>query len=182
MCALESQQETLTTPRLRLRRLRRADAALIHLYASDARVARMTATIPHPNPPGWAEAFIARVTGATSTETVWAMDAGAEGGNGLLGLISLKSMGEGVAEIAYWVAPAFWNAGYASEAVDAIAGWAFEQGFAALNAQVFQDNVAAARVLTRAGFGYIGAGEAYAVARGGMMPTFEYRRSLRDAR
>ena len=33
-------------------------------------------------------------------------------------MIGLKPSGEGVAEIGYWVAPAFWNTGYASEAVE----------------------------------------------------------------
>ena len=52
-------QPELRTPRLRLRPLRRADAGLIELYASDAKVARMTARIPHPYPAGAAEAYAA---------------------------------------------------------------------------------------------------------------------------
>ena len=55
-----------------------------------------------------------------AAETVWALDTGEAGENGLIGLISLKAAGEGVAEIGYWVAPAFWNAGYAGEAVEAV--------------------------------------------------------------
>jgi RimJ/RimL family protein N-acetyltransferase len=172
-------QPDLLTPRLRLRRLVPADAGLVHLYASDARVARMTSSIPHPNPPGSAEAFIERVTGTGSAETVWALDAGAEGENGLIGVISAKPRGEGLAEIGYWVAPAFWNAGYAGEAVEAVVEEMRRRGLAALTARVFQDNLASARVLTRAGFAYEGEGEAHSVARGAMVPTFRYRRALR---
>jgi RimJ/RimL family protein N-acetyltransferase len=172
-------QPDLFTARLRLRRLAPADAGLIHLYASDARVARMTTSIPHPSPPGSAEAFVARVTGPAARETVWALDAGAEGENGLIGLVSVKPAGAGVADLGFWVAPAFWNAGYAGEAVEAVSAEMARRGLAALTAQVFQDNLASARVLTRAGFAYEGEGEAHSVARGAMVPTFRYRRDLR---
>ena len=40
-----------------LRPLRLSDAGLIALYTGDERVARMTRTIPHPLPPGVAEAL-----------------------------------------------------------------------------------------------------------------------------
>jgi RimJ/RimL family protein N-acetyltransferase len=179
MTILGLDQPDLVTPRLRLRRLRPSDAALVHLYASDARVARMTTSIPHPNPPGSAEAFVARVTGPAARETVWALDAGAEGENGLIGLISAKPADADTGEIGYWVAPAFWNAGYAGEAVEAVAAEMARRGSVALTAEVFQDNLASARVLTRAGFAYVGEGETHSVARGAMVPTFRYRLDLR---
>ncbi len=171
-------QPDLLTPRLRLRRLTPADAGLIHLYASDARVARMTTSIPHPNPPGSAEAFVRRATSPGARETVWALDTGGALENGLIGLISVKP-DAGPAELGYWVAPAFWNTGYAGEAVEAVAAEMARQGLVALTAQAFQDNLASARVLTRAGFAYEGEGEAHSVARGAMVPTFRYRRDLR---
>jgi RimJ/RimL family protein N-acetyltransferase len=174
-------QAEIVTPRLRLRRLRPADAGLVALYSSDPRVARMTASIPHPYPPGLAEAYIERSLSAAATETVWAMDAGEEGENGLVGVISLKRSGNDVAEVGYWVAPAFWGTGFASEAVEAIAAWADEHRTAALTAQVFQDNAASTKVLTRAGFRYEGEGEIHALARGAMVPTFRYRRELGGA-
>ena len=51
----------IATERLRLRRFRPSDAALVQLCASDRRVAWMTERVPHPYPPGLAEAFVARV-------------------------------------------------------------------------------------------------------------------------
>jgi RimJ/RimL family protein N-acetyltransferase len=173
------EQPDLVTTRLRLRRLVPADAALVHLYASDARVATMTTSIPHPNPEGASEAFVQRVTGPGARETVWALDTGEAGGNWLIGLISVRPSIDDAAELGYWVAPAFWNAGYASEAVEAVVGEMVRQGWDALTAEVFQDNVASARVLTRAGFAYEGTGETYSVARGATTPTFRYRRDLR---
>ena len=174
-------QAELATPRLRLRRLRPADAALVALYASDARVARMTAAIPHPYPPGLAEAFVERARAPGAKELVWALDTGEDGENGLIGLISLKPGPEGEAEIGYWVAPAFWGTGYAGEAVEAVAGWAAARGLAALTAQVFQDNVASTKVLTRAGFAYEGAGEVHSLARRRWCRRFRYRRELGGA-
>jgi RimJ/RimL family protein N-acetyltransferase len=170
-------QPELATPRLRLRRLAPADAALIGLYASDAKVARMTGAIPHPYPPGAAETFVAHMLSPAARDTVWALDTGADGENGLIGLIGMRRHG-GEARIGYWVASAFWAAGYASEAVEAMVGHASALGLKALEAEVFQDNLASARVLARTGFTLEGEGETHSVARGGMVPTFRYRREL----
>jgi RimJ/RimL family protein N-acetyltransferase len=170
-------QPEIVTERLRLRRLRRRDAGLIALYAADPRVARATAVIPHPYPPGAAEAFVERALSPGARELVWALDTGEDGGNGLIGLISLRPLGEDEAEIGYWVAPAFWNTGYASEAVEGLVGHEARGGGRTLVAEVFQDNPASARVLVHAGFEYEGDGETFSLARGAMVPTFRYRRA-----
>jgi RimJ/RimL family protein N-acetyltransferase len=174
-------QPEIVTARLRLRRLRPRDAGLIALYAADPRVARATAVIPHPYPPGAAEAFVERALSPAARDLVWALDTGEDGGNGLIGLISLKPHGEGEAEIGYWVAPAFWNTGYASEAVEGLVAHAARDGWRELTAGVFQDNPASARVLTRAGFAYEGDAETFSLARAAMVPTFRYRRALVEA-
>ncbi len=171
-------QPILTAERLRLRPLRPSDAGLVALYASDVRVARMTAEIPHPYPPGAAEAFIERVRSPKSRETVWAMDTGEDDENGLVGVIGVKRREPGVGELGYWVAPAFWGTGFASEAVEAVAAWAADVGFRTLVAEVLQDNAGSAKVLVRDGFAYIGDGEVHALARGAMVPTFRYRREV----
>lgn len=169
-------QPDLETPRLRLRRLRPSDAALIALYASDARVARMTTSVPHPYPPGTAEGFVDRVIAAAPSKGfVWALDTAEDGENGLVGLIALKALGTGEAEVSCWVAPAFWGAGYAGEAMEAVVAEGWSQGVSAINAEVFQDNAASIRMVVRSGFEFVGEAEAYSVARGGMAPTFRYR-------
>ena len=94
-------------------------------------------------------------------ETVWALDTGADGENGLIGADRAEAARRRrEAEIGYWVAPAFWGAGYAGEAVEAVVarGRARCGLRARLTAQVFQDNLASARVLTRAGFALRGRG------------------------
>jgi RimJ/RimL family protein N-acetyltransferase len=47
-----------------------------------------------------------------------------------------------------------------------------------LFAEVFQDNPASARVLTNAGFEYIGDAEAFSVARNAKVPTWTYIRKM----
>ncbi len=169
----------LVSERLRLRRFRRDDAALVGLHASDARVARMTERIPHPYPPGLAESFVTRAACGGPSEVTWAIDIAADDASGgLIGTITLRMTSPGSARIGYWVAPAFWNTGYASEAAGAVVAYAGALGLEEVTARVFQDNAASVKVLLHAGFDYTGDGEVYSVARGGMVPTHNYRRGL----
>jgi len=172
----------LRTDRLHLRRFRRDDAGLVQLYASDARVARMTERIPHPYPPGLAEGYVERAARGSSGEVSWAIDTAldtdADTGGGLIGAIAMRLEPSGAARIGYWVAPAFWNTGYASEAAAAVVAHAASLGIPEVTARVFQDNAASVRVLMHAGFDYIGDGEIYSVAQGRMVPTHTYRRTL----
>lgn len=170
-------QDVVETERMVLRPLRRSDAGLFEMYGSDERVARMTRTIPHPLPPGAVEAFIARATAETRAEDVWALDGSRAGLPELLGLITLERMDRGQSEIAYWVAPAFWNTGLASEAVRGMIA-ANPHRAKTIFASVFQDNPASAKVLTNAGFEYLGDAEAFAVARGTTVPTWTYLKRL----
>jgi RimJ/RimL family protein N-acetyltransferase len=163
--------------RLMLRPLRKSDAGLISMYAGDRRVAEATRTIPHPLPPGAAEAFVARVMAGSGPEAAWVMDGSASGLAEVLGVISLKAMDRGQAEIGYWVAPAFWNAGFASEAVRALVA-ANPLGSRTIFAEVFQDNPGSARVLTNCGFEYIGDAESFSVARNARVQTWTYLKKL----
>ena len=113
-------QATIIAPRFDLRPVRVSDAGLIALYISDLRVARNTSSIPHPLPPGLVEAFIARVSADDRQEDAWVIDGTKMGGGEVMGVISLTRIDTGQAEIGYWVAPAFWNSGIASEAVAAL--------------------------------------------------------------
>jgi RimJ/RimL family protein N-acetyltransferase len=165
-----------------LRPVRKSDAGLFALYAGDRRVAEATRSIPHPLPPGAAEAFVTRAMQVGGDEDVWVMDGAASGLAEVLGVISLKRMDEtkwdrGQSEIGYWVAPAFWNTGFASEAVRALIA-ANPQKSRTVFAEVFQDNPGSARVLTNAGFQYLGDAETFSVARNARVPTWTYIRKL----
>lgn len=177
--AIEGQ---IAAGRFVLRPARKSDAGLFAMFAGDRRVAEGTRSIPHPLPPGAAEAFVARAMKHGSDEEVWVMDGAATGLAEVLGVISLKRMDEaryarGQSEIGYWVAPAFWNAGFASEAVRALVE-ANPQGNRTIFAEVFQDNPGSARVLTNAGFQYLGDAESFSVARNARVSTWTYLNKL----
>lgn len=172
----------IVTDRFVLRPVRRSDAGLFTLYAGDKRVAEATRSIPHPLPPGAAEAFVARAMAGKGEEDVWVMDGSGHNLAEVLGVISLTRMDEAKwnrdqSEIGYWVAPAFWNTGFASEAVRALVE-ANPQKSRTIFAEVFQDNPGSARVLTNAGFQYLGDAETFSVARNARVPTWTYLRKL----
>jgi len=166
-------QPVMETERLILRPLRRLDAGLLNQYGSDERVAHMTRTIPHPMPPGATDGMIARALADDRQEDVWVMDGSPKGMADLMGLISLERMDRDQSEISYWVAPAFWNAGFAQEAVTALVT-ANPLNNKTIFASVFQDNPVSARVLTNTGFEYLGDAEAFSVARNAIVPTWTY--------
>ena len=65
-------QPIIAAGRFDLRPLRKSDSGLMSLYLGDARVATGTRTVPHPLPPGAAEAMAA----ATSIMAFSAAEAG----------------------------------------------------------------------------------------------------------
>ena len=172
-------QPVIRAERVTLRPLQKSDQGLLELYAGDRRVAHGTRSIPHPLPPGAGEAFINRHLAEKRHEDVWAMDGTASGLGELVGVISLKRLDDAAdhCEIGYWVAPVFWHTGLASEAVDALLA-ANPQGSKAIFAEVFQDNPYSARVLTNAGFEYLGDAESFSVSRDAKVPTWSYLKKL----
>ena len=170
-------QPVIEAERFVLRPLRKSDAGLVALYTGDRRLAEGTRAIPHPLPPGATEAFIARALAEGREEDVWALDGSAKGLAEVLGLVSLTRMEREQSEVGFWVAPAFWNTGFASEAVAALVA-ANPHRARTLFAEVFQDNPGSARVLTNCGFDYLGDAECWSVARGARVPTWTYLRKM----
>lgn len=170
-------QPAITAERFVLRPLRRSDAGLVAMHTADRRLAEGTRSIPHPLPPGATEAFIARVLSDKRSEDVWVLDGSAQGHAEVIGLVSLTRMDREQSEIKYWIAPAFWHTGFASEAVAAMVA-ANPHRARTLFAEVFQDNPRSARVLTNNGFDYLGDAEVHSVARGATVPTWTYLRRM----
>lgn len=171
-------QITLKTSRFLLRPVQKSDLGRIEYYAADPRLARNTPRIPHPLPPGLIAGFIERALAPDRVEDVWVMDGGAQDGSEVMGVISLTRLDRNQSEVGYWVAPPFWNTHVASDAVHALVAGnplANDTMFAA----VFHDNPAPARVLTNAGFQYLGDAETYCLARQATVPTWTYSRKLR---
>ena len=174
---VETTVPEIAAERFVLRPVRRSDAGLLALHAGDRRVAEATRSIPHPLPPGTTEAFIARALTGQGGEDVWVMDGSAEGSAEVLGVISLTRLDRGQSQVGFWVAPAFWNTGVASEAVRCLID-ANPHGARTLFAEVFQDNPVSARVLTNCGFEYLGDAEAHSIARAARVPTWTYLRRM----
>jgi len=166
-------QSTITAERFVLRPIKASDAGLISMYARDERLARATRSIPHPLPPGMVEAMISRSTAPGRKEDVWVMDGTASGHAEVLGIITLTRMDRQQSEVFYWGAPAFWNVGFATEAVRALLAANPHQAKQYF-AEAFQDQAGSARVLTNCGFDYLGDAEAFSVARNAVVPTWTY--------
>jgi len=160
-------------PTLRLRALRPSDAGPITLYAADRRVAEMTTMIPHPYPPGAAEAFINGATGGRGPEHVWAIDATPGNGPEFIGVISYR---EKTCEIGYWIGPPFWGTGHATAATRVLCGHLLhDRGLADIGASVLFDNPASSQVLKKVGFHHVGDTWLYSVARGQEVPALSFR-------
>ncbi len=167
----------LETRRLWLRWPRVADAAAIERYSSRWEVARMTARIPHPYPPGEAERFVftAREANALGRDLILVITP-IRGKRDPIGMISLESRREDRLTMGYALAPEVWGKGLATEA----AGAAIEAGFTLTSAiemlaTAHVENPASRRVLDKCGFAYTGAGLEGAPARGGMVPCDRFR-------
>ena len=173
-------QATMAADRFVLRPLKRSDTGLLGMYLGDGRVAQMTRVIPHPLPPEYVTNLIERSAADERVEDFWAIDGSAGGHAEVMGVIKMARLDRNQSELRYWVAPAFWNTGIASEAV-AVILQANPQGAGEIYAEVFQDNPTSARVLTNAGFTYLGDAEAFSVARDKVVATWTYIRKMGSA-
>ena len=172
-----TRQSVIPAERISLRPFRTTDAQLVAQYANDQRIAQMTTSIPFPLSFEAAEEFVKSSLAPDRSEDVWVIDGAHTGMSALLGVISLKYLDRDQSEIGYWVAPAFWNRGYASEAVNAVLS-ANPHANRSVVASVFHDNPASARVLTATGFALLGEAEAFSLARGQHVPTWTYLKTL----
>lgn len=168
---------TIAADRIVLRPLQATDASLIARHLGDVRVAEGTRAIPHPLPADATQAYVQTNLDKAGPEDIWVMDGSARGLDTVLGVVSLTHIDRDQSEVVFWVAPAHWNAGYASEAVAAIVA-ANPHRARALFAVVFQDNPGSARVLTNCGFEYLGDAEAFSAARGRVVATWTYMRKM----
>ena len=169
----------IESERLVLRPLAASDVGLLELYTSDLQVAGKTRSIPHPLPPGASAAFVERVTSGAEPGQCWAIDHRGSEGGALIATIGLTDKGE----VGYWLGAPFWDTGFATEAGSALVDEVRRSGaYDRLRAEVFQDNPASARVLTKAGFAYASDGQVFCVARGSEVPVWQYALEFGDAR
>ncbi len=143
--------ETLQTARLNLRKPARTDAERLASLANNAAVARMSARIPHPYGLADATGFLDHVE--VGEEKVFAIE---HRDDGLVGMIGLHDTGGLGPEIGYWLGEPYWGRGLATEAAQAVLGWAAGAGRRCVVSSHFADNPASGAVLIKAGFLYTG--------------------------
>jgi [ribosomal protein S5]-alanine N-acetyltransferase len=151
------EQPTLATERLLLRPFHSTDAPQVQALAGDARVAEMTATIPHPYPDGAAGQWIAGLAEGWSGRTLATFAVILRESGDLIGCVSLMDSSDSQAEIGYWIGVPYWNQGYCSEAVDALIGFGITSwNLTLFHARHLSRNPASGKVLKNAGLRRIG--------------------------
>ncbi|TDS86323.1 GNAT family N-acetyltransferase [Nesterenkonia aurantiaca] len=142
----------LTTDRLLLRDFISADVPGVHAYAADAEVCRYMDW--GPNTLEQTRVFIEDTMAAASRSAresfTWAVTAGGE----VLGAcsVTITSAEHHRGELGYVLARRFWGQGYATEAADAVLGFAHEElGLQRVEATCRPGNIASQRVLRRIG-------------------------------
>ncbi|MDT4937326.1 MAG: hypothetical protein QOG80_997 [Pseudonocardiales bacterium] len=148
---------TLTGLRLTLRPWRPGDAAAVHAAMQHRSMHRFL-SLPDPYTEADAADFVTGIApgGERSIERALVETRGGR----LVGSVSLRFERAGprdhVVSLGYAVYPAGQGHGYAREAVEALAGWAFGRGFARAEIQCAVDNLASAKTALNAGFGFEG--------------------------
>lgn len=167
----------IETRRLWLRWPRASDAPAITSFVSLAQVARMTASIPHPYPPGEAERFIMKARTGNASRTALVLAITQKGGaRQTIGLLSATPAAARDIEFGYVLAPPVWDKGFASEAVKALADTVFCLTRAnRILANSRANNIASRRVLEKTGFAFVDTGLDFLPARGGLHPCDRFQ-------
>ncbi|MEU8437925.1 GNAT family N-acetyltransferase [Streptomyces sp. NPDC029216] len=148
---------TLTTGRLVLSPFTPADTDAVHAACQDPAIQRWL-PLPHPYRREDAETFTGRIGPAgwrEDTEYTFAVRL-ADGGH-LAGAISARVRRPGVYEVGYWAAREHRGRGLVTEALGAVARWAFrELGCVRMEWRAEVGNTASRAVAEKAGFRYEG--------------------------
>ena len=167
----------IRTRRLLLRPYFPEDAAELCAAIADERVVRMLSMAPWPYTLKDAEDFCALTH--EPPELNFAITLSGASGAPIIGGIGIDFKGD-LPELGYWIAPAYWQQGYVSEAIEAVLEKARLMGMERVRSAHFVDNLASGCVLLKAGFAPTG--ELLEIAcrgRGGEgVPAIRYERAL----
>lgn len=160
-------RQCVRTDRLKLRPLKKSDAAQIAALAGDWEIASMVGRIPHPYNEEMAQQWIER----TEDDFAW----GITYKGALIGVAGFMEGEENEREIGYWLGVKWWGRGFATEAACAIITLAFnDPAIDRLKAAHFYDNSKSKRVITKLNFKLLGDEERYCAARNCMMHSKLY--------
>ena len=145
----------ITTERLVLRPLEKADLARLVTLVNSWNVARMLSRVPFPYDDADGERFLVFLAANPQEQTFAINDAA-----GLVGCIGLHPDDAGGIELGYWLGEPYWGRGYATEAGHALIRYGFETLRPdILTSGHFVENLASSRVLQKLGFRYTGDSE-----------------------
>jgi ribosomal-protein-alanine N-acetyltransferase len=143
----------IKTPRLVLRPWKHEDEKAILRHANNRNIwIRLTDRFPHPYTRKEARRWIRASERAPFPPTQFAIVLEGEAIGGV-GFERRRDLERFSAELGYWLSEVHWGKGYATEAVQAVAEYAFSRfDFVRLQARVLDGNPASSRVLEKAGF------------------------------
>ncbi len=135
-----------------LREWRRGDEPSLVRHANNKNIwLNVRDAFPFPYTPADAKAWV-RLASIDALNQVFAIDIDGFAA-GAIGLRPGEDVNRLSAEIGYWLGEEFWNRGITTEAVKAVAEYAFDSmGMVRVHAEVFAWNTASMRVLEKAGF------------------------------
>jgi 8-oxo-dGTP diphosphatase len=168
-------KQKMTTARLKLRPIARADATRVHALCGNWNVVRMLSRVPYPNPFEVVEAWTgaqaaARASGSAYNFAIDLRDG--EHQDELIGVVGLARCDDGNPgggyEIGYWLGEPWWGRGLMTEAVGRIVDFTrSELGLDRLRSDYFTDNPASGRIQEKCGFRITGRGRLNSQSRGG---------------
>ena len=147
----------LDTARLRLRKLRRTDAADFFRFAGSESVTRYMLWNTHASL-SESGASIAKTLARYETGKCYRWGIALKQTDTLIGIIDLLSFNEerNTCSFAYMLAESCWGLGYGTEALKAVLDFAFrEMDVSAVEADHFRENEASGAVMRKAGMEYV---------------------------
>ena len=144
---------TITTSRLHLRPYTLEDAPRVCELCNNYNIYKSTLTLPYPYPIESALQWIPTHDEGFAADTRYEFAIADKQTNELFGAISLSNnKAHKNGEIAYWVGEEYWGKGYASEALQGIIDFAFnEKGYHRVWGRFFAGNPASGKVMIKAG-------------------------------
>lgn len=166
----------LHTPRLVLRPWDTRDIDVLPEIANDRRIWRnVRDTFPQPYERAHAEAWVARCQGGGVPHSFAIEFEGRAAGG--IGVHPFDDVYRKSAELGYWLGAVHWGRGLATEAVQAITKYGFEDlGLERIQANVYEWNEASSRVLVKAGFDFEGRMRRHAFKDGQFVDVLLYAR------
>ena len=146
----------LKTQRLLLRRIRREDARRIYdCWASDPEVTPYVTWDPHDSP-AVTRSVVDQWLAAYARPDTYRWGICLSDSGELIGMIDVVGYRDGCPLIGYCLGRAYWNRGYATEALRAVTEELFAAGYHTLLIEAVDENIGSNRVIRKNGFEFTG--------------------------